>query len=83
MVLQTGNAAPAWTTVTDIANYAPLPPDVIRTFIERGAKRFERAGWAVIDRNNPGDWLDFFKTTYGASGERHYGAYDAYRLVPR
>jgi hypothetical protein len=83
MVLPRQAPARAWTTMTNVANYAPLPPDAIKTFIQRGAQRFERPGWIIVDRANPGLWLDLFKSAYDVSEQRQFGGYDAYRLVPR
>ncbi|WP_041694594.1 hypothetical protein [Agrobacterium tumefaciens] len=83
MLLPRNRDAPVWTGVNNTANYALLPHDVILTYIKRGAVRFNRPGWLLVDRSQPGPWLDLFQTSYSISEERVFEGYDAYRMVPK
>ncbi|KAA3498032.1 hypothetical protein DXM27_23950 [Rhizobium rhizogenes] len=83
MLLPRTRNAPVWTGVNNAASYALLPHGDIVTFIRRGAARFKRPGWLLVDRSQPGPWLDLFLTAYSISEKRVFEGYDAYRMVPK
>jgi len=83
VLLPQQDPAQTWTTVTNIANYAPLPEALTQAFIKKGAEKFKRPGWILVDRENSAPWLDLFKTSYNLSEKRSFGGYDGYRLVPK
>lgn len=82
-VMPLGDSASDWTGVNNLANILPLPGDVVRHYIERGAAVYHRPGWLVLSRSDYGKSLGLFQTAYDVTEERRYGAYSAYRLVPR
>ena len=83
MVMPAANPAESWSGVNNAANFVPLPPEVIRRYVVAGAKRFGRAGWIVVANKDAPRWLDLFAAAYDPAEQRRYGAYTAYRMVPR
>ena len=83
MVMPAANPAESWSGVNNAANFVPLPPEVIRRYVVAGAKRFGRAGWIVVANKDAPRWLDLFAAAYDLAEQRRYGAYTAYRMVPR
>jgi hypothetical protein len=83
MIMPRHAAGPAWTGVNNLANFEPLPRDVITRFIANGAATFHRPGWLLVDRAQAGDWLDLFLSAYSVTDQREFGGYTAYRLVPK
>ena len=83
MVMPAADPAASWTGVNNGANFAPLPPEVIRHYVRQGAKQFARPGWLVVTNRDAGYLLGLFAAAYDASERRSYGSYIAYRLVPR
>jgi len=83
MIMPRFGAAPAWTGVNNLANFDPLPRDVVARFIQNSATALHRPGWLLVDRSQPGDWLELFGSAYAVTEERVFGGYTAYRLVPK
>jgi hypothetical protein len=73
----------AWTGVNNSANFAWLPRETIAPFIRSSATSFHNSGWLLVDRAQPGDWLELFGSAYNVAEERTFGDYTAYRLVPK
>jgi hypothetical protein len=74
---------PEWTGVNNLANFDLLPREVIARFIKNGAASYNRQGWLLVDREQPGDWLELFGSAYEVAEERAFGGYSAYRLIPK
>jgi len=83
LILPRYSGGPAWTGVNNLANFGSLPREVIAHFIRNGATTFHRPGWLLVDRAQPGDWLELFASAYDVGEERAFGGYTAYRLVPK
>lgn len=83
MVMLPGTPGTVWTGINNLGLFAPLPPDVIRDYIARGAKKFRRPGWLLVDRAHRGPWLHFFAESYMVQQTREFGGYTAYRMAPR
>ena len=74
---------PLWTGVNNLANFEPLPRDIIAYFIRNGAETFHRPWLLLVNGARPGDWLDQFLSSYRLTDEREFGGYTVYRLVPK
>jgi hypothetical protein len=74
---------PEWTGVNNLANFELLPREVIVRFIQNGAASYNRQGWLLVDREQPGDWQELFGSAYEVAEERAFGGYSAYRLIPK
>ena len=83
IVMARGVPGPTWTGMNNTATYDHLPMPVVEAYIRRGAASFRAPGWILVDRLNPGPWLDEFRVAYDIAEERAFGDYVAYRLVPR
>lgn len=83
MILPRYAGGPEWTGVNNLANFDLLPREVIARFIQNGAASYNRQGWLLVDREQPGDWLELFGSAYEVTEERAFGGYSAYRLIPK
>ena len=83
MLLPRYAGGPEWTGVNNLANFDLLPREVIARFIQNGAASYNRQGWLLVDREQPGDWLELFGSAYEVAEERAFGGYSAYRLIPK
>ncbi len=83
LMMPTADPAPAWTGVNNPANFVPLPPEVIRHYVQRGAQQFRRPGWLIVANSGSARWLSLFDAGYAPGDIRRLGNYTAYRLVPR
>lgn len=72
-----------WTSVNNLANFAPLPEQMILHYIRRGAVVYHRPGWLLVYGPRYGHWVDLFRTAYDVREQKQFGAYTAYYLVPR
>lgn len=73
----------AWTNVNSIANYAPLPQDLIEHYVRQGGKRYRRTGWLIVQRESSAKWLASFADSYKIRLARTQGKYSAFTLTPR
>ncbi len=76
-------AGSGWTSVNNIANYAPLPPALVSRYIQRGAERYRRSGWIIVERENYGKWVLMFAKSYEISAVKERGRYTAYLMTPK
>lgn len=83
MLLPRHPAGEAWTGVNNVANYSLLPPAIMERVVRRGARRFARPGWLVIEDGQSASWLATFTASYEVTERHQTGAYTAYRLAPR
>jgi hypothetical protein len=81
-VMPTADPAQTWTGVNNGANFEPLPDDVRRYFIRRGALVFDRSGWIVTENARAAHLLGLFGAAYDVTEQRRYGSYTAWHLVP-
>ena len=72
-----------WTGVNNIANYSPLPPELVGLYIQRGAARYNRAGWIIVEREKYDGWVHLFAQSYQISIAKQRGRYAAYLMVPK
>jgi hypothetical protein len=80
--LATGTDA-AWNSMNGPANYYFLPDDVRREFLRRGAERFGKSGWLLIEKVMPPRWIEDFQSVYDVSEDLDFGPYRAVHFVPR
>jgi hypothetical protein len=83
MILPRYAGGPEWTGVNNLANFDLLPSEVVARFIQNGASSYNRQGWLLVDREQPGNWLELFGSAYEVAEERAFGGYSAYRLIPK
>jgi len=83
MLMLGSGGGPTWTGVNNLANFDPLPRDIVARFIRSGARGFARPGWLLVDRTYPEDWLGLFGVAYVVTEQRDFGGYALYRLAPR
>lgn len=76
------SSGPAWTSVNNLANFAPLPKASIDHYIRQSALVYGRPGWILADAEHQ-DWVNAFRVAYDVHRERSFKSYDAYYLVPR
>ena len=76
-------AGTAWTGVNNVANYSPLPPSLIRHYIRRGATRYQRAGWLIVEEPDYSDWPRHFANAYNVRLGQRRGRYAAYLMTPK
>jgi hypothetical protein len=72
LILPRFTGEPEWTGVNNLANFDLLPRDVIVRFIQNGAASYNRPGWLLVDREQPGDWLELFGSAYEVAEERFW-----------
>ncbi len=72
----------AWTSVNNLANFAPLPRTRIEHYIRQGAIAYGRPGWILADAEHR-SWVDAFNVAYDVRHTRAFGRYQAFYLVPR
>lgn len=74
-----------WSVMTPTANFAYVPSEFRREFLQRTARFLKRPGWLVVDRNmREGDWwLADFDTAYDRTARREFGSYYAIRFSPK
>lgn len=82
-VMPTTDPARTWTGVNNAANFTPLPDDVVRDYIRRGALSYRRPGWIVAADSKAAYWLGLFAAAYDVTEQKRYGTSSAYHLVPR
>ncbi len=72
-----------WTGVNNMANFEPLPRDLVTRFICRGALSYERPGWILVDERRYSAWVPMFEAGYSVRELVGFGSYRAYHLFPR
>lgn len=82
-VMVTTDPARTWTVVNNAANFAPLPDEIVRGFVRRGALIYDRPGWIVAEDSEAAHWLSLFGAAYDVTETRDYGTSSAWHLVPR
>jgi hypothetical protein len=82
-VMLTADPAHSWTAVNNAANFAPLPDEIVREYIRRGALLYHRPGWIVADDSEAAHWLGLFAKAYDVTETKDYGTSSAWHLVPR
>lgn len=82
-VMPWATAGTAWTGVNNVANYSPLPPSLVQRYIRRGAARYRRAGWLIVEEENYSDWPRLFASAYDVRLDQRRGRYAAYLMTPK
>lgn len=83
MIMPSADKALGWTVVNNAANFAPLPPEVIRHYVQQGARQYQRPGWLILATADAAHWLSLFAAAYDVREQRSAGNYTAYHLEPR
>jgi hypothetical protein len=74
----------AWSAIHGPANFAYVPSEQRRVFLERTARTLDRPGWLVVNRKFPAyGWLADFATVYTTTERLEFGSYYALRMVPK
>jgi hypothetical protein len=82
-VMPVAKAGHAWTSINNIANYSPLPDNLVRKYIGRGAARFNKTGWLIVEDGQYADWPKHFAIHYDVTPILRKGSYQAYVLSPK
>jgi hypothetical protein len=82
-VMPMASSGRAWTSVNSIANYSPLPPEMVKSYIARSAARFDRPGWLIVEDGQYENWPKYFSTHYDVRAVSRKGPYLAYLLSPK
>ena len=76
-------AGSGWTGVNNVANYSPLPHRLVSSYIRRGAARYKRAGWIIVEETKYNKWVGLFSASYEVSKIKRRGRYAAYFMTPK
>lgn len=73
-----------WSAINGPENFAYIPSERRREFVERTAASLQRSGWLVVARDFPADeWLADFDTAYQRDLRLDFGKYYAIRYSPK
>jgi hypothetical protein len=89
LVLMTAFAAP-WNAVHAPEDFISIPSTSRRTFLARSMRRFNRAGWAIVQEGTPDivaaggrELAEDFDAVYTRDISLNFGSYTAIRYLPK
>lgn len=84
MLVDGGEPYPPWNALHGPENFVFMPSKDRRLYLSRVAKRLNRAGWVLYEKNTDmSDYLKEYDSVYDRTQELKFGTYTAVRFTPK